>query len=207
LVCTFLAISFGAGTALAACPSGPSLTEGNLTFDLSCVRDSTSRIQILAALKLGFSAANRGGQHVGQEIRNLRANGAPRTIRFYSDIRDMNDGQANIGARAFTNWQSAEGEDAINSVPALRSDIQVFFMPGQPYWDMVNNVWHELLHVTLTVTHSQTSVEGTIAARFVNDPVWYSTIKNIMLDFPQSSPDPVTGQPTELYNLENSPWS
>jgi hypothetical protein len=72
---------------------------------------------------------------------------------------------------------------------------------------VVSNLWHELLHLTLQRTHHQTTTDGTMSDRYVDDTLWYSTIRKVMLDFPMYATDPVTGQSTELYNPENNPWS
>lgn len=184
------------------------LQEGNLTFDFSHVYDRNLKAEILAALTLGFQVAASGGKHVQAEIKNLRGNGRPRTIKFYSDASEANPGARAIAETGFSTWSNPSGGDAFNVPPSQRVDLRVYLNPTQPdYSYLVNSVWHELLHITLSITHSQTTAEGSVPEASVNNAVWYSTIKGIMLDFPRSTIDPLTRQTIELYNPENSPWS
>jgi hypothetical protein len=181
--------------------------QANLSYDLSRVYDGNARAEVAAALALGYRQAAAGGKKVGATIAALRGNGAARAILFFSDESEFNPSAAGSGSPAAATWEGAQGQNDMVSPPPSRSDRRVFIRPGQPYWYVANSVWHELLHITLRVTHHQTTPEGTMPAQYINDNYWYTTIKGIMLDFPRFAADPTTGQQTELYNPENSPWS
>jgi hypothetical protein len=179
----------------------------NLTYDLSHVHTLAERQQILAALKLGYTSTNRGGKSIALEISHLRGNNQPRTIAFYSDDAEANPGAVAIGAPAFAIWNGPLGANEMISPPSERTDLRIFLRDDQPYWYLVNSVWHELLHLTLQITHHQTTPEGTVNEDYVNDAIWYSTIYSIMLNFPSRSVDPATKKPEELYNINDNPWS
>ncbi len=180
---------------------------GNLSFDVTAVRDPDLKTDILSALDLGFRAADGGGRSVARVIADLRGNGAPRTIRFYSDQKEALPSETQgLGVRAFSVWMGPNGLNEMSSPPSVRTDIRIFLKPGMVYWDVVGTVWHELLHVTLNITHHQTTREGSPSPAFVNDAVWYTTMKEIMFDFPRFANDPVNGLRTELYDPESGPW-
>ncbi len=182
--------------------------QGNLTFDLSHVYDANLKDQILSSLKLGFRAAASGGKSIQAEIANLRGDGNPRTIQFFSDPKEADPGAIMMAETAFAVWNVAPGASVWSVRPSARTGLRVFFSPKQPYYGyLVNSVWHELLHLTLSTTHGQTTTDGSVSEAVVDNVIWYQTIKQIMLNFPKTSVDPVTGESVEIYNVENSPWS
>jgi hypothetical protein len=181
--------------------------QANLTYDLTMVHDRRLVKQITAALGLGYQQASLGKKKIAAEINALRGNGQPRVIAFFSNEAEQSPGTVSTAAPASAVWTGPQGQNEMVSPPSMRTNLRIFIRPNQPYWYMFNSVWHELLHTTLRVTHTQTTPEGTMPANVVNDGVWYGLIKGIMLDFPVMTTDPNTGQPTELYNVENSPWS
>ena len=204
---TILAVS--AASAAGAKPPAPSSTyrRDNVTYDLSHVHDGALSTQILTALALGYDRASAGRPDVRREIASLRGDGGARLVSFFSDAAEADPSAPSVGAPAFSIWQGPRGPQDMDSAPSTRTDLRVFIAPNQPYWYVTSNLWHELLHLTLRITHHQTTAEGTFPAQYVNDTVWYSTIKKIMFDFPRTSPDPISGGETELYDPEDNPWS
>ena len=181
--------------------------QGNITYDLSRVYDAATRMQIVGCLDLGYQAMKAGGKNIRREITNLQGTGRAKIIRFFSNEQEAAPGSVPSGAPAIATWSGPNGPGDFSSPPSQRTDIRIYVNPGQPYWYLVNTIWHELLHTTLSVTHSQTTPEGTMPSRYVNDGVWYNTIRGIMLDFPLHAVNPTTGKIETLYNTENSPWS
>ena len=197
--------------AMAAAPDKPIQStfvyqQGNLTYDLSAVYDGALQKQLYWALDLGHQRVSQGGRKIGKLVSLLRGDGRARTIRFFSRESDASPGGA-IGSPALAFWRGPRGDLDMTSSPSSRYDIRVFVRPKQPYWYVVNSVWHELQHVTLQVTHRQTTPEGSMPTEYVNDGVWYPTIKGVMYDFPRFATDPDTGRQTELYDPESNPWS
>lgn len=191
--------------------SSSNYVQANITYDLSNVTDGDSQKQILAALQLGYQAAQASGATaIQKEIQDLQGDGSPRVIQFYSNQQaaDGNPNAANIMVTAFSTWQGPQGPNDMVSPPSERTNIRIYLEPKQPYYGyLVNSVWHELLHTTLNITHHQTTNEGTVSAQYVNDAVWFGTIYSIMLNFPQNAVNPVTNQSEQLYDTNNSPWS
>lgn len=181
--------------------------QGNVTYDLSRVYDAATRAQIIGCLDLGYKAMKAGGKNIRREITNLQGNGRAKIIRFFSNEQEASPGSVPTGAPATATWTGPNGPGDFTSPPSQRTDIRVYVNPGQPYWYLVNTIWHELLHTTLSVTHSQTTPEGTMPSNYVNDGIWYNTIRGIMLDFPLHAINPTTGKVETVYNTENSPWS
>lgn len=185
-------------------PASVTYSHGNLVFDLSYLRDPDLQRRVYEALIFGFQvAARKPHGRLAQEIADLQGNGELRQISFYSDPADI--GLTMPGAAAFATWEDpAYGTNGFGSSPSLRTNLAIVIPPLQtdyPY--LMQTVWHELLHLTLNVTHRQYGR----ADDHADNSVWYPTIKKIMLDFPRVARDPVTGEKVELYNPERSPWS
>lgn len=178
----------------------------NLRFDLVKIENRDARDQVAEALRQGFYASFQGKPNFRKLIANLQGNGQPRTIRFTSNERDVT-GLSQSGAVAVTGWQGPAGVNDMTSDPKSRQNIRIFLRPGLAFWYLASTVWHELLHVTLNVTHHYTTLQGSIDPRFVDEGTWYGWIDRLMLEFPRMLVNPVTGVSEEMYNPDNNPWS
>ncbi len=173
----------------------PFIREKGLTFDLTGLTVPDFSARVAWAIRTGLAASTKG--HAIARLISVLVAGRTRTVAFYTSLQTMGASlPPETSAAGLAIWTDGRSGQicGFEGPPEQRIGLKIYLAPSPYLQSALEYTWHELLHLTVPFTHTQSASVGVGAVPGGDNGRWYPLIAQIGHELPPEGVDPITGQ-------------